>query len=134
MDFNEINKVNLNFSVVAKYCFDKNGDIKKENYDFTKIRLLRNLIVYDEEFFNLCEKYPKLKDFLCDLTCYARNTILISPIGNIFEKYTQEDGSIDDELKNNIRKFIRTTGDLTDFEGLYEACFKKKQRYARKNI
>lgn len=114
-----------NFKVVAQYCFDEKGDIIKENYDFVQKLLCKNLIVYNMDFFNLCDKYPKLKDFFGDLASYSNNIYGLASLGNITAKYAEEDGTLDDNIKNSITKYVKITGSLTEFESLYEACLQK---------
>lgn len=113
-----------NFNAVARYCFDENGDMKTENFDFVKNLLQKNPIYYDIKFFDMCDTYPQLKDFFAEISCYSNTIHPVLSMNNIIEEYAQKDGSLDEDLKKYILEYVKTTNNLTHFKDLYKSCFK----------
>ncbi len=112
------------FSVLAKFCFDKDGNEKSENISFVKeISTWNKAPDFNNEFFDMCMLSKENKDFSLELIKSSKPNIGLSlyRLANLFDKYKEND-VFPEQVKDSLFLFVSKGIDINLFDDAYKSC------------
>ena len=122
------------FIHVIDFCIDKNGNIKKDNYDFLHSILSsfddkKHPIELSGEFLTMCDYSEENKDFVRFLISKPnkKQSINLSELGFIFKEFKTDDNKFPSDIKKKIEQCVDKDVNINDFRDIYKACIVKNE-------
>ena len=116
-----------NFPVLCEFCFDKNGNRIDKNFEF--IKQLNTLSTgalygfdYTKEFLDVCGN-DNNKEFALELINISRKAQSnINWLAEVYKRYQNDEGELDEFLKDKLREYVDNKAPLYHFCNCYEIC------------
>ncbi|MBQ9245549.1 HD domain-containing protein [bacterium] len=119
---------------IINFCFDENGDIRDDRYDFmleiiNAVSKQNKIYGVVDEFFEMSALNEDNRKFVKELIYNNNNKseISLSSLAFIFKAFKTEENTFPQNIKDLIRKYLSHNLCLEDFIGIYNACIIKDE-------
>ena len=116
-----------NFSGLAHYCFDKDGNSLDENInDAQKIITFNKSLVFKDEFFDIYGNFPELRSFIMNIITNIDNQTSLDMLVSFLSNQIKLCGTVSDFAKNKLLEYLASGNNLDDFQYIYNSCCMEK--------
>ena len=124
-----------NFPVISEYCFEPDGTVIDENYNFIKV-LSENTGYYGNirPLVDVSADSEDNRSFILEILSKMRYKSDVYSLSPIYQALKKENNTFPDIVKENLLLFAKKGIDISKFETLYYSCLEIDEKTGEEKL